>query len=58
MLTKSLAAFVDYSFNLIRFTLGLLPNNIAGISIFNQTTSQFEFQPWPVLQSTAIGTGA
>lgn len=48
MLARSLAASLGSSFKRIQCTPDLLPNDITGISIFNQKSGEFEFSPGPI----------
>ena len=54
-LAKTLARTVDCSVSRIQFTPDLLPSDITGVSIFNQTTHQFEFRPGAVFANIVIG---
>lgn len=54
MLARSLARSVDLVFKRIQFTPDLLPSDITGVSIFNQSTSQFEFRPGPVFANVVL----
>lgn len=47
-LAKTLATSIDSRFKRIQFTPDLLPSDILGVSIFNQQTHAFSFQPGPV----------
>ena len=47
-LAKSLAASIDAAFKRIQFTPDLLPTDILGVSIFDQSTQDFRFRPGPV----------
>jgi MoxR-like ATPase len=49
MLARAAAATIGLSFNRLQCTPDLLPNDIVGVSIFNQQTSAFEFRAGPVL---------
>lgn len=55
MLARALAKSVDCTVNRIQFTPDLLPSDITGVSIFNQTTREFEFMPGPVFANIVIG---
>src|SRR5690625_7746788 len=44
MLAKSLAAALGASKHRIQFTPDLLPGDVTGASIFDQSTSRFEFR--------------
>jgi MoxR-like ATPase len=48
MMARSLAITMGGSFKRIQCTPDLLPNDITGVSIFNQATRDFEFKPGPV----------
>ena len=54
MLAKSLAASIGCSFKRIRFTPDLLPSDITGISIYNQSSGQFEFRPGPLMAQVVL----
>ncbi|HIY66224.1 MAG TPA: MoxR family ATPase [Candidatus Agrococcus pullicola] len=53
-LAKSLAASIDGSVQRIQFTPDLLPGDITGVSIWNQSTGDFEFHPGPVLANVVL----
>ncbi len=48
MLARSIAASLGISFKRIQCTPDLLPNDITGVSIFNQKNGEFEFKPGPI----------
>jgi MoxR-like ATPase len=48
MLARSLAISLGGDFKRLQCTPDLLPNDVTGVSIFNQQTSEFEFRPGPV----------
>jgi MoxR-like ATPase len=48
MLARAVAASMGISFKRLQCTPDLLPNDITGVSIFNQQTSAFDFRPGPV----------
>jgi MoxR-like ATPase len=48
MLARSAAASMGLDFKRIQCTPDLLPNDITGVSVFNQKTNTFEFRPGPV----------
>jgi len=54
MLARSLAASLGCSFARIQCTPDLLPSDITGVSVFNQKTVQFEYQPGPVLNQIVL----
>ncbi len=47
MLARALAASLGVSFKRLQCTPDLLPNDVTGVSIFNQQSRQFEFLPGP-----------
>jgi MoxR-like ATPase len=48
MLARAIAASMGMGFKRLQCTPDLLPNDITGVSVFNQQTNAFEFQPGPV----------
>jgi MoxR-like ATPase len=48
MLARSAAASLGISFKRIQCTPDLLPNDVTGVSIFNQKSGEFEFKPGPI----------
>jgi MoxR-like ATPase len=42
------------SFNRLQCTPDLLPNDVTGLSLFNQQTSAFEFRPGPVMVNVLL----
>jgi MoxR-like ATPase len=48
MLARSIAVSLGNRFKRIQCTPDLLPNDITGVSIFNQKNGQFEFRPGPI----------
>jgi len=48
MLARATALSLGISFKRLQCTPDLLPNDITGVSIFNQKTNAFEFRPGPV----------
>lgn len=48
MLARSLATTIGGKFSRLQCTPDLLPNDITGVSIFNQSSQEFEFRPGPV----------
>jgi MoxR-like ATPase len=47
MLARALSASLDCSFKRLQCTPDLLPNDVTGVSIFNQKTGDFEFREGP-----------
>src|SRR3989442_6486186 len=54
MLARSLARSSACSFNRIQFTPDLLPTDVTGVSVYNQSTRDFEFRPGPVLAQVVL----
>lgn len=48
MMARSMAVSLGGQFKRIQCTPDLLPNDITGVSIFNQQSNEFEFRPGPV----------
>jgi MoxR-like ATPase len=48
MLARSLATSLNGQFNRLQCTPDLLPNDVTGVSVFNQKSGAFEFRPGPV----------
>lgn len=48
MLARSIATSLGIGFKRIQCTPDLLPNDITGVSIFNQKSGEFEFRPGPI----------
>jgi MoxR-like ATPase len=48
MLARSLAVSLGGQFKRLQCTPDLLPNDVIGVSVFNQKTGDFEFRPGPV----------
>ena len=47
MLARSLAVSLGCSFKRLQCTPDLLPNDVTGVSVYNQKTGEFEFRPGP-----------
>ena len=54
MLARATAASMGISFKRLQCTPDLLPNDITGVSVFNQKTSAFEFRPGPVFSNILL----
>ncbi len=54
MLARSVAISLGCSFKRLQCTPDLLPNDVTGISIYNQRTSEFEFRPGPVFANILL----
>ena len=55
MLAKALARSVDSTVSRIQFTPDLLPSDVTGVSVFDQSTRRFEFKRGPVFANVVIG---
>ena len=55
MLARAVATSVNCSFNRVQFTPDLLPSDVTGVSVFNEKTREFEFQPGPVFGNVVLG---
>jgi MoxR-like ATPase len=55
MLSKALARSIDCSVRRIQFTPDLLPSDVTGVSIFNQSSREFEFRPGGVFANIVVG---
>lgn len=53
-LSYALAKALGLGYNRIQFTSDLLPADILGISVFDQTTSQFTFHPGPIFSQLVL----
>ena len=54
MLAKSISISIGCSFKRIQFTPDLLPSDIVGVSIYNQSTGEFQFRPGPVMSQVVL----
>lgn len=54
MLARAIAVSLGLDFKRLQCTPDLLPNDITGVSIFNQADSSFEFQPGPVFANILL----
>src|SRR5512133_3289483 len=48
MLARSIATSLGINFKRIQCTPDLLPNDVTGVSVFNQKDGEFEFKPGPI----------
>jgi MoxR-like ATPase len=48
MLARSVAISLGSAFKRIQCTPDLMPNDVTGVSIFNQKSGEFEFRPGPI----------
>lgn len=54
MMVRALAKSISAEFKRIQFTPDLLPSDITGVSIYNQTTTNFEFRPGPIFANIVL----
>ena len=54
MLARSLAKSLGCSFNRLQFTPDMLPSDVTGVSIYNQSKRVFEFRPGPVFSQIVL----
>jgi MoxR-like ATPase len=54
MLARALAISLGLSFKRIQCTPDLLPNDITGMSVFNQKTREFDFRPGPAFANILL----
>jgi MoxR-like ATPase len=53
-LAKALASSIQGTWHRIQFTPDLLPSDVTGVSIYNQATQLFEYQPGPVFANIVL----
>lgn len=53
-LAKALARSLELSFQRIQFTSDLLPSDVIGISIYNQKSGNFEWNPGPIFSNIVL----
>ena len=54
MLARSVAISLGSLFKRLQCTPDLMPNDVTGVSIYNQKTSEFEFRPGPVFGNVLL----
>ena len=54
VLAKNLAQSIVCDFKRIQFTADLLPSDITGLSVYNQKTGDFDFQPGPAFTNILL----
>jgi MoxR-like ATPase len=54
MLARAAAISLAGSFKRLQCTPDLLPNDVTGVSVFNQQTGEFEFRPGPVFVNVLL----
>src|SRR5579862_4695290 len=53
-LAHALARSFHCTFQRIQFTSDLLPSDVTGISIFNQSRQEFDFKPGPIFANVVL----
>jgi MoxR-like ATPase len=54
MLARALAGSLGLAFKRLQCTPDLLPNDITGVSVFNQRSGEFEFRPGPAFSHVLL----
>ena len=54
MLAKTLAKTIGCDFKRIQFTPDMLPSDVTGVSIYDQSVKKFEFRPGPVMTNILL----
>ena len=54
MLARSMATSLGISFKRLQCTPDLLPNDVTGVSVFNQKSGEFEFKPGPIFVNVLL----
>jgi MoxR-like ATPase len=54
-LARAIAASISLTWNRIQFTPDLLPSDVTGVSVFNQSTSTFAFRPGAIFANIVLG---
>ncbi|HKZ44725.1 MAG TPA: MoxR family ATPase [Anaerolineales bacterium] len=54
MLARSLAKSLGVEFNRLQFTPDMLPSDVTGVSIYNQSSNGFEFKPGPIFAQVVL----
>lgn len=53
-LAHGLARSINCSFQRIQFTSDLLPSDVIGVTVYNQTEHRFEFRPGPIFANIVL----
>jgi MoxR-like ATPase len=54
MLAKAIAKSLGCTFKRIQFTPDMLPSDVTGVSVYDQSTGRFEFRPGPVIANIVL----
>jgi MoxR-like ATPase len=55
LLAKAIARSIDGNIRRIQFTADLLPTDVTGVSVYNQSTGEFSFRQGPVFAHILLG---
>lgn len=55
VLARSLGRAIDGDVKRIQFTPDLLPSDVTGVSVFNQSSREFEFKPGGIFANVVLG---
>ena len=55
MLARAIATSLGGDFRRLQCTPDLLPNDVTGVSVFNQQSGQFDFRPGPIFVNIMLG---
>ncbi len=54
MLAKSIARSLGCTFKRIQFTPDMLPSDVTGVSVYDQSSGRFEFRPGPIMANIVL----
>lgn len=54
IMARALAKAIGCRFSRIQFTPDMLPSDVTGVSIYNQSTNEFEFRPGPIMAQVVL----
>jgi MoxR-like ATPase len=54
MLAKAISKSLGCTFKRIQFTPDMLPSDVTGVSVYDQSTGRFEFRPGPVMANIVL----
>lgn len=54
MMARSLSKAIGCRFSRIQFTPDMLPSDVTGVSIYNQSNNEFEFRPGPIMAQIVL----
>jgi MoxR-like ATPase len=54
-LARALATSLSIAWNRIQFTPDLLPSDVTGVSVYNQSRNEFEFRQGPIFANVVLG---